>query len=348
MPYLDAVIRLGHVGLTPDRFDAMRADLQRNTIRGHHAEVMDAGEGMLGVVAHPPIILIGSSGSNAWKGTPGRLKSHIMTVEHSYHPVPEQERDPDVGLQVIAAGRIRTTSHRWRRNRLHWPTISLCLQGGGQRIAGDWSYHATAPYVSYLPAEQVYDFESGGTRYEAIWINLTGHNLQQLLQDAGLTAAGGHVALTDMTTIQASFHTVLDLLRRRPLHYTDLAAAACYSLCMHLRMHSRPVDPRQHELLRRLEDASGGVAAAAASCGCSRQTYIRRFKAHFGITPWQHVLQQRIERACVLLADPELPVVAVGTAVGFPDPGHFARVFKRLRGCTPGQWRQRGDQVERA
>jgi len=48
-----------------------------------------------------------------------------------------------------------------------------------------------------------------------------------------------------------------------------------------------------------------------------------------------------IEKAKVLLRrDKTLPVQVIGHQVGFENPQHFMKVFKRLVGRTPGAYRE--------
>ena len=47
-----------------------------------------------------------------------------------------------------------------------------------------------------------------------------------------------------------------------------------------------------------------------------------------------------MERARQLLRDTEMGVAQVGFEVGYTDPGHFGRTFRRLVGCTPLSYRR--------
>ena len=47
----------------------------------------------------------------------------------------------------------------------------------------------------------------------------------------------------------------------------------------------------------------------------------------------------RCEQACKLLQSPQLSVTDVSYQVGFTSSAHFTRVFRKLKGCTPSEYR---------
>ena len=50
--------------------------------------------------------------------------------------------------------------------------------------------------------------------------------------------------------------------------------------------------------------------------------------------------QLRVTRAKRLLRFSDLTVEAVGREVGIPEPGYFSRVFKKVEGVAPGEYRR--------
>ncbi len=75
--------------------------------------------------------------------------------------------------------------------------------------------------------------------------------------------------------------------------------------------------------------------AIAQELGMSRYYFCRLFKASMGISPYQYLLQCRIERAKELLVRGKMSSAQVAIAVGFTDQSHFIRHFKKFLGVTP-------------
>ncbi|MEF3129654.1 AraC family transcriptional regulator [Rhizobium leguminosarum] len=67
---------------------------------------------------------------------------------------------------------------------------------------------------------------------------------------------------------------------------------------------------------------------------------IRAFRETTGMTPYQWVLRERIDRARNLLRTSKTPLAEVAIACGFADQSHFTRVFAGIVGTTPGNWRR--------
>ncbi|TWT15294.1 AraC family transcriptional regulator [Reyranella sp. CPCC 100927] len=81
--------------------------------------------------------------------------------------------------------------------------------------------------------------------------------------------------------------------------------------------------------------------ALAALCGVSPDYFLRTFKATAGVSPYQYVLNRRVERAKRLLAeDAAASLAEVAVRCGFAHQEHLSRMFRRFTGVTPGQYRR--------
>jgi AraC family transcriptional regulator len=81
------------------------------------------------------------------------------------------------------------------------------------------------------------------------------------------------------------------------------------------------------------------LSQLAAIAGMSPHYFSELFKQSTGRAPHQYVLLRRIERAKEKLRDPKRSIIDAGLDVGFENPSHFARVFRKLEGTTPSKYR---------
>ena len=65
--------------------------------------------------------------------------------------------------------------------------------------------------------------------------------------------------------------------------------------------------------------------------------FIRLFRKSLNQTPYQYILQRRIEKGKYLLQHSQLSAEGIAASLGFCDRSHFAKYLKRFTGLTPKQ-----------
>lgn len=82
-----------------------------------------------------------------------------------------------------------------------------------------------------------------------------------------------------------------------------------------------------------------GVENATDFVGVSRATLYRAFMEYEGLSPAQYITDFRVNAACRLLEETELPVSAVARSVGYNDSLYFSRIFHKTKGVSPTEYR---------
>lgn len=91
--------------------------------------------------------------------------------------------------------------------------------------------------------------------------------------------------------------------------------------------------------------ANGGkearLAILAEQAGLEQRTFLRRFQKATGMTATDYAQRLRVAKAQELLQFGQSPIERIAWEVGYSDPSAFSKIFVRIVGLSPGEYRQR-------
>lgn len=124
----------------------------------------------------------------------------------------------------------------------------------------------------------------------------------------------------------------------------EINAGVCYELLQFLAHAHQPGPLPQDMCAIRdfLEESAAGplkMAEVARRFHLSLPTLNRKFQQTFGMTPYHYRLEQRMQRAEELLMQTTLPIKEIAFRLGYTKPLYFSAEFRRLRGISPGSFR---------
>ncbi|MBO0719928.1 MAG: helix-turn-helix transcriptional regulator [Blastocatellia bacterium] len=81
------------------------------------------------------------------------------------------------------------------------------------------------------------------------------------------------------------------------------------------------------------------IQMLAEQIGMGTHRFTREFKNATGRTPYQFIMELRIEKARALLEKTNLPLAEIALELGFASQSHFTAVFRQHVNTTPRTYR---------
>jgi len=78
----------------------------------------------------------------------------------------------------------------------------------------------------------------------------------------------------------------------------------------------------------------------ADALGVSEDYLGRVFRQELNLSPWEYLKRYRIKQAKVLLVQTENNITEIAHKVGFDDSAYFSRVFRKVVGQSPRDYRK--------
>lgn len=165
-----------------------------------------------------------------------------------------------------------------------------------------------------------------------------------VIEDGDIITGGGLMAWTDLglrivdrllgptVMIETGKFLLIDPAGREQKHYSTFAPRLT---------HGDEAILRTQHWLQERAGRPASIADMAAQARLEERTFLRRFKAATGLKPIEYVQHLRIGKARELLEFTRRPVDQIAWAVGYEDAAAFRRVFNRILGLSPGEYRSR-------
>ncbi|KQP59831.1 hypothetical protein ASF41_08890 [Methylobacterium sp. Leaf111] len=284
----------------------------------------------------PKAGLLATSRGRQWQGVAAELRSHPAGDLPAI--VPTQMEITLATRRVPGAHVSRKGAGLRQRTAVEAGTIWLCPVG-----VGEDDINISAPLTEilhiYLPAERFAALANlyGDARIRADTVRYLADVPDPLIRQIGLSI------LSELVRESSAGRMMV-----------EAAALALTARVAQAYGHDRPdrADPvcGDHDCPERIQraiafirdnlDRDLSVTELAAAACLSPFHFARLFKRVTGKTPYGFVSAERLARARRLLAERKLPLVDVALSSGFSSQAAFSTAFKRVTGCTPGEYRQ--------
>jgi AraC-like DNA-binding protein len=256
-------------------------------------------------------------------------------------------------LAVVCGGceHCATDYEIHRRTFPYWSVEFVARGKGTLTLNGERTELMPGTLFSYGPGISQHIVSDPRERLVKYFVDFAGTEAEQLLK-GNAPRPGGVIQTSAPSEVAALFD---DLIRNglHPTPYTArILAIEMELLVLKIAETAIPFGSagtrafatyeRCREHIEANHRALRTVEEVAASCHVE-QAYLCRLFRRFGhSSPYQYLMRLKMNRAADLLLNSGKLVKEVAEELGFADPYHFSRAFKKVHGLSPSQFLQGG------
>lgn len=270
--------------------------------------------------------------------TPGFLLKALQL-----HPLSSDCYPSALGYYPHASG------HGMERERHDDNLLIYCIDGEGTLEAHNSSTGVRGGDLMLLPANTPHFYQSSSDDpWSIYWCHFSGERSSDYVN---LIANNGSLVFS-MSNRLKLIRDFQSLLSVRETGYRELPFIHAANLLKQMlsfialqRRHSQHSGSSgfnlQHieETMRANLDKALTLDDLAAACNLSKYHFSTKYREATGYSPIKHFLHMKIEAACQLLDTTDLRISAVSQALGYEDPLYFSRLFRKISGVSPKEYR---------
>ena len=232
--------------------------------------------------------------------------------------------------------------------------LIYCVEGKGEIRLNETVHVILADHFFIIPAGMPHAYRSDEQNpWSIYWIHFSGLKSFAWARFAGQVIPierGKNARISDRTDLFAEIFRNLDRgFSIETLEYVNLCLPHLLTSFTHLSQfrlikESGEKDPVSQSINFMLENLAKKLKLdeIASETGLSASHYSRLFLNRTGHSPIDYFIQLKIQRSCRLLDNSAWLIADVDREMGFDDQFYFSRVFRKVMGMSPVEYRKRG------
>jgi len=243
--------------------------------------------------------------------------------------------------------------HVSRRDNLASYLFFLVMSGSGTLEYDGNSYTLTAGDCVFLDCKKSYSHRSSEDLWTLKWVHFYGPNMNGIFEK--YTERGGHPCFhPDNLARYEDLHRELYEIAASASHIRDMKIYEKLTSLLTLLMEDswnpqsgRRSTSRKQNLQNIKDYLDRNYQQKITLDELSEQFFINKFyltrifREQFGVSVNNYLLQIRITHAKQLLRFTDLSIEKIGQECGMSDANYFSRMFKKIEGSTPGEFRRK-------
>ena len=256
------------------------------------------------------------------------------------------------GLYATGLGYYKEAKgHKMTRDTHDDHLLMYCLHGKGELHVNNTTSQIVAGDIVLLPKGVSHRYKASKNHpWTIYWVHFSGSDCDSFLDYLAIEKHNYIISLGVHSRLVTSFEYILEC---RQTNYDTASFINVANMLRQMLSHIAligTVSIRQHakhqldlELVHSLMEASVHekleLDTLAKEVNLSKFHFIKKYRELTGSTPVNHFIHLKIKRACDLLDITNKSIKEVSYAIGYEDAYYFSRIFKKVMGISPSQYR---------
>ena len=205
--------------------------------------------------------------------------------------------------------------------------------------------------VLFRPKEfQKYEYY-GIDKTEVYWVHFTGSDVKNILRNYGIKDDLHYFFVGTSLEYERIYKKMISELQRCQDNYEEMLSILMRQLliCIHRELQKERkisdiyLDNEMDMATQYFTDnysSDISIEEYASSRGMSISWFIRNFKKFTGITPMHFLVATRISNAPLLRESTKYSISEISRIVGYDNPLYFSRLFHKVKGFAPSEYRK--------
>lgn len=181
-----------------------------------------------------------------------------------------------------------------------------------------------------------------------LYVHFTGSYADRLLQEIGLFATPCIRELSSATGEKAKsiFNLIFSEFEKKTKLQQQLLSCLLEQLLLTMAQDDNqttdgfPVLQKSIHYIHHHYQRKISIPELAKMENICNSRYLAIFRSSYGMPPSKYLIKVRMDNACDLLINTELNINEIGEQVGYPDTCFFCKVFKKMFGVSPKNFRE--------
>lgn len=255
--------------------------------------------------------------------------------------------DPDFFFVEFTGITYPDSRYCIKRRRAHIYCLEYIIDGTGTVNLNDTVFHPKKGDMYYLPAGARHHYFSSPTDpWTKIWINARGRFVDTLFQSYEMDKIY-HLENCNLYHLFQDFVSLCENAPSDPYFLQKQCILLYHEILLNMYSHfktsqlpdTRNVAQKARTYIDRHIYNNITINEIAMHCCLSSSQLTRVFKKEYDQTPYNYIIDCKLDIACRLLSNTTLTVKEIAYRLSFCDEHYFSNLFSGRKGCSPKQFR---------